>query len=196
MNLKVCLAIDIISYEWFQTDSLFLEYRFNVEQLSNSKLMVTYEKQNYSVEIRSSNDDLVLLIDGHQFRCRMHIDGDNCTLYSNISRSPFEFKLQTPPFLAKLAASGMGGVLGASATTGDPVAPMPGIIDKILVQEGTAVSQGQPLLVMTAMKMEHVIKASRNGTIAKVNATVGKVVNKGEVLLSFIVEEAAKKKSQ
>jgi len=69
---------------------------------------------------------------------------------------------------------------------------MPGIIDKILVQEGTQVTQGQPLLVMTAMKMEHVIKASKNGTIGKVNAAVGKVVKKGDVLLTFTSDEKQK----
>lgn len=87
----------------------------------------------------------------------------------------------------------MGGVLGAAAATGDPVAPMPGIVDKILVQEGTKVTQGQALLVMTAMKMEHVIKASRNGTIGKVNAAAGKVVKKGDVLLTFVADEKKSK---
>jgi len=169
--------------------SLFLDYHFQIERISNSKLLITYENKTYPVEIRSSKDELVLLINDHEFRCRVHIDGDTCTFYSNISRGSFDFTLQPPAFLAKLALSGMGGAGGASATTGDPIAPMPGIIDKILVQEGTNVTQGQPLLVMTAMKMEHVIKASRNGTIGKVNATVGKVVKKGDVLLTYVADE-------
>lgn len=165
------------------------DYQFQIERIGPTKLHVTYEKKTYPVEIRSANDELVLLVDGQQFRCRAHIDGDTCTFYSNISRGSFDFKLQPPPFLAKLAASGMGGAAGASATSGDPIAPMPGIVDKILVQEGTKVTQGQPLLVMTAMKMEHVIKASRNGTIGKVNAAAGKVVKKGEILLTYVAEE-------
>jgi acetyl/propionyl-CoA carboxylase alpha subunit len=167
----------------------FLDYQFQIERVSGSKLRIIYENQTYPVEIHSLKDELVLLIDDHQFRCRVHIDGDTCTFYSNISRSSFDFKLQPPSFLAKLALSGMGGAVSASTTTGDPIAPMPGIIDKILVKEGTTVKQGQPLLVMTAMKMEHVIKASRNGTIGKVNATAGKVVKKGDILLTYAVDE-------
>ena len=173
-----------------------LDYQFQIERVSNSKLLVTYENKTYPVEIRSSKDELVLLIDGHQFRCRVHIDGDTCTFYSNISRGSFDFKLQPPAFLAKLAASGMGGVAGASATSGDPIAPMPGIIDKILVQEGAKVTKGQPLLVMTAMKMEHVIKASRDGTVGKVNAAAGKVVKKGDVLLTYVADEKKKPSSK
>jgi acetyl/propionyl-CoA carboxylase alpha subunit len=72
---------------------------------------------------------------------------------------------------------------------------MPGIIDKILVQEGTNVTQGQPLLVMTAMKMEHIIKASKNGTIGKVNVIPGKVIKKGEVLLTYVVDDKKEKSS-
>ncbi|CAF5135588.1 unnamed protein product, partial [Rotaria magnacalcarata] len=139
--------------------------------------------KTYPVEIRSSTDEVVLLIDGHQFRCRVHIDGDTCTFYSNVSRASLDFKLQQPSFLAQIASSGLG------AAAGDPVAPMPGLIDKILVEEGTAVTKGQPLLIMTAMKMEHVIKASKDGIIAKVNATVGKVAKKGEILLTFVADD-------
>jgi len=43
---------------------------------------------------------------------------------------------------------------------------------------------------MTAMKMEHVIKASKNGIIGKINATVGKVVKKGDILLTFVSEKS------
>jgi 3-methylcrotonyl-CoA carboxylase alpha subunit len=152
-----------------------------------------YDKQIYPVEIRSSTDELVLLIHGHQFRCRMHVDGDTCTFYSNVSRGPFDFKLRSPSFLSELAASGMGGTSGVAASTGDPMAPMPGIIDKILVEEGAQVVQGQALLVMTAMKMEHVIKASKNGTIGKIYANAGNVVKKGEILLTYTIEDKSNK---
>jgi len=164
------------------------DYQFQIERIHSSKFNITYENKTYLVEIRSTNNELVLLIDGHQFRCRTHIDGDTCTFYSNVSRTSFDFKLQSPSFLAQLSSSGHAG----GAASSDPIAPMPGIIDKILVQEGTQVTQGQPLLVMTAMKMEHVIKASKNGTIGKVNAAVGKVVKKGDVLLTFTSDEKQK----
>lgn len=165
------------------------DFQFEIERLNSSKLSVTYEGEIYPVEIRSSSDEHVLLINGHQFRCRVHIDGDTCTFYSNVSRGAFDFKLQSPAFLEKLAASGMGGAVGASASTADPIAPMPGIVDKILVQEGSQVTQGQPLLVMTAMKMEHVIKASKAGKIVKINAQAGKVVKKGDVLFNYQADE-------
>ncbi|CAF0993876.1 unnamed protein product [Adineta steineri] len=162
------------------------DYQFQIERIDSSNLLVTYENKTYPVEIRPTKDELILLIDGHQFRCRVHIDGDTCTFYSNVSGTSFDFKLRPPSFLAKLASSGLG---GAAATSDNPIAPMPGTIDKILVQEGTNVKQGQPLLVMTAMKMEHVIKANKNGTIGKINAIAGKVVKKGEILLTYVADD-------
>ena len=150
---------------------------------------MTYENKTYSVEIRSSNDEFILLIDDHQIRCRIHIDGDTCTFYSNISRSSLDFKLQPPSFLARLASLGISGAVSASVASGDPIAPMPGIIDKILVHEGEQVTHGQSLLIMTAMKMEHVIKASKNGTIGRIHAKIGKVINKGDVLLTYVADD-------
>lgn len=41
---------------------------------------------------------------------------------------------------------------GASAA--DAVAPMPGVVDKVFVKPGDEVEEGQPMLVMIAMKME------------------------------------------
>ena len=38
---------------------------------------------------------------------------------------------------------------------------MPGVIEKVVVEDGTVVAAGDPLIVMIAMKMEYVIKAPR-----------------------------------
>ena len=42
----------------------------------------------------------------------------------------------------------------AGATTADALVPMPGVVDKVYVQPGDSVEEGQPMLVMIAMKME------------------------------------------
>lgn len=77
--------------------------------------------------------------------------------------------------------SGSGASTGASR--GDAVAPMPGIVDKINVKEGDVVKAGDPLCVMIAMKMEYVIKASRDGVVKSVNCSVGQSVKKSTKLV-------------
>lgn len=60
---------------------------------------------------------------------------------------------------------------------------MPGIIEKILIQDGERVNQGQPLLVMIAMKMEYVIRAPESGIIQKIYYKVGDFVAKNAALV-------------
>ena len=50
-----------------------------------------------------------------------------------------------------------------SAGSGNVLAPMPGAVIRVNVAEGGAVQQGEPLLVLEAMKMEHVILAPFDG---------------------------------
>uniref|UniRef100_A0A0K0DX55 3-methylcrotonyl-CoA carboxylase n=1 Tax=Strongyloides stercoralis TaxID=6248 RepID=A0A0K0DX55_STRER len=64
-------------------------------------------------------------------------------------------------------------------------APMPGIIDKILTKVGDKVKEGQPLIVMVAMKMEYIIKAPKDGLIENILCNPGKNVSKNAVLVKF-----------
>lgn len=67
-------------------------------------------------------------------------------------------------------------------------APMPGTIKLVRAAAGEAVKQGQPLLVLEAMKMEHTISAPHDGVVAEI-ATEGAQITEGAVLVTF--EEAA-----
>ena len=64
-------------------------------------------------------------------------------------------------------------------------APLPGVIDEILVQSGDRVEAGAPLCVIEAMKMKNIIYASRAGTIADIKVAHGQQVQHGDVLLTF-----------
>lgn len=66
--------------------------------------------------------------------------------------------------------------------TGAVVAPMPGTVIKIEKGEGAVVKAGDLVLVLEAMKMENEILAPSNGTITKMNCTVGGTVAGGEVM--------------
>jgi 3-methylcrotonyl-CoA carboxylase alpha subunit len=61
-------------------------------------------------------------------------------------------------------------------------APMPGAIVRILVQEGQIVEAQQPLIILEAMKMEHIIAAPYTGILRRLFASLGAVVAKGTLL--------------
>jgi 3-methylcrotonyl-CoA carboxylase alpha subunit len=63
-------------------------------------------------------------------------------------------------------------------------APINGRIVKVFVEEGATVDKGQRIVVIEAMKMEHVLVAPRAGTVTKLSATEGQQVTEGAVLAS------------
>ncbi|MFI7528197.1 acetyl/propionyl/methylcrotonyl-CoA carboxylase subunit alpha [Nocardia salmonicida] len=70
---------------------------------------------------------------------------------------------------------------------GSLLAPMPGSVIRLGAAEGDQVKQGQPILWLEAMKMEHTIAAPATGILSALNVTVGQQVEVGTVLA--VVEE-------
>jgi propionyl-CoA carboxylase alpha chain len=63
--------------------------------------------------------------------------------------------------------------------------PMPGLVVSLAVSEGQPVAAGDTLCVVEAMKMENVLKAERDGTVAKIKAKPGDSLNVDAVILEF-----------
>jgi biotin carboxyl carrier protein len=59
---------------------------------------------------------------------------------------------------------------------------MPGSVTRIAAAVGDAVTAGQPLIWLEAMKMEHTIAAPGDGVLAELNVTAGQQVDVGAVL--------------
>jgi 3-methylcrotonyl-CoA carboxylase alpha subunit len=68
------------------------------------------------------------------------------------------------------------------------IAPMPGLVLRVLVKEGERVRTHQTLVVIEAMKMEHAIEAPHDGTVKKVHCAEGGRVTEGQLLVEL--EEA------
>ena len=64
-------------------------------------------------------------------------------------------------------------------------APMPGLVLNIMIQEGSKVKKGEPVLVLEAMKMENILKSPCDGIVKSCNVAKGKSVEKNEVLIRF-----------
>ena len=73
-----------------------------------------------------------------------------------------------------------------SVSGGDTViAPMPGLVRDVAVVVGQSVATGDRLVVLEAMKMEHVLRAPRGGLIAAVPVLVGDQVTAGQLMISL-----------
>ncbi len=64
-------------------------------------------------------------------------------------------------------------------------APIPGLIVKVLVTPGQAVAEGEPLLILEAMKMENELRSPRGGVIHEVRVEARTQVAQGQTLITL-----------
>jgi 3-methylcrotonyl-CoA carboxylase alpha subunit len=108
---------------------------------------------------------------------RLQIEEDAGQLRIVIGDDEFRLRRRDP-----LRLSGDAYVAEASL-----MAPMPGRVIAQLVEPGSTVVKGAPLLILEAMKMEHTICAPANGTLRGFRAAVGEQVREGVELIDFEV---------
>jgi biotin carboxyl carrier protein len=63
--------------------------------------------------------------------------------------------------------------------------PMPGLVTRVMVRVGEVVKKGQPLLAIEAMKMEHLVRAPRDGKVRGLRAASGEMVTPGVALVEL-----------
>ena len=72
-----------------------------------------------------------------------------------------------------------------AAAAGGPVCPLPGTVIAVHVADGDHVDEGQLLMVVEAMKMEHKITAGAAATVTDVRFAVGDRVDAGDLLVAL-----------
>jgi geranyl-CoA carboxylase alpha subunit len=87
-------------------------------------------------------------------------------------------------------AQGAGG-----AGSGRIQATMDGAIIDVLVEAGQNVRQGDTLVILEAMKMEHPVKADRDGIVGAVQASKGDQVKRSQLLVEITANETAEQES-
>jgi 3-methylcrotonyl-CoA carboxylase alpha subunit len=69
---------------------------------------------------------------------------------------------------------------------------MHGLVRSINASPGQTITRGMALVMLEAMKMEHVLKAPRDGVIAEIMMAVGDQVSEGSLLLTLVPETDSK----
>jgi biotin carboxyl carrier protein len=89
------------------------------------------------------------------------------------------------------AAAGRGGASAASIEA-ELTAQFPGKVRKVLVASGAVVTEGEPLLLVEAMKMEFAIKAPASGKVVKILVSEGQQLAPGDRFVDFEVTSNGK----
>ncbi|MFF2748235.1 biotin carboxylase N-terminal domain-containing protein [Kitasatospora sp. NPDC058048] len=148
------------------------------------------------------------LDEGPAHRARATLAGDRLHLTVDGLRTTFSLATDATPGLAAGPVTWLGiegdawplhaydpvveSAAGAGAHHGALTAPMPGTVTVVKTTAGETVRKGQPLLVLEAMKMEHVIAAPHDGVVSELRAAAGATVAMEDLLVVVTpVEDAA-----
>ncbi len=116
---------------------------------------------------------IVATIDNARTKARVVLDKDVYHVFSD----GFKYELYPP--------AQTFGTSTAEKSDGSLTTPMPCKISQVNVKPGDTVKKGQTLIVLEAMKMEHVMKSPADGVIESVFYEVGDLVGEGKKLVSF-----------
>jgi propionyl-CoA carboxylase alpha chain len=120
--------------------------------------------------VSADEESAVLELDGLRNRFHVSVYGDSVEVDSPLGA----VTLRTVPRFPEPVAT---------VAPGATVAPMPGTVVRVAVEQGQQVEAGAELLVLEAMKMEHRILASSAGTVTELRITLGQQVDSGDVLV-------------
>ena len=148
-------------------EELTLEY----QSRSNGSFLAMVDDQKLEVFVKSrEGQQLTMEIEGRLVTCTVTADGDRWITHGPAG----QIELTELPRFPDLDRAGL---------TGGLTAPMPGNVVETYVSSGDEVEQGQLLLVLEGMKMEHRITAPNPGLITDLLVGKGDQVANGELLV-------------
>jgi 3-methylcrotonyl-CoA carboxylase alpha subunit len=128
----------------------------------------------YQLAGRIEGDVALLQLDGVAHRVPILKDGEMLSVALPAGR--WQFRRRDPHAPPASASSAAGGL----------AAPIPGRVVQVLVVPGEAVSRGQVLVVLEAMKTELRITAPTAGEVGEVRCAAGETVEEGVDLVTLI----------
>ena len=147
----------------FAKDEIEVKYKLNRDNL--------YEVMGSTCEIyHCDSAGIDMAIDSHRF-------------YSHVTMVDSEILINMPFGDVNASVVPRFEEPGNDVPEGGLIAPMPGKVIDVKVKKGSKVKTGDTLVIIEAMKMEHSIKATETGKIAKVMIQLNDQVDNGATLL-------------
>lgn len=160
VNGQTAIEMNKSDQEWLMNG---ITVNADIQWHANGQASILLDNKSYTAQIEKldkENKELVLKIDGQRYTLGIKEDID-------------------------ILLDKMGINLSALQKAAPLKAPMPGMILKVLVEPGQQVNKGDALLILEAMKMENVLKASGTATIKSIKAEEKTAVEKGAVLIEM-----------
>jgi acetyl/propionyl-CoA carboxylase alpha subunit len=151
---------------------------------------------NGTIEVRVSAPDAPaeLRLDGEwqaagSATCRHgvvdHTAGDGLRRRYRVRLEPHAAFVNGPEGQSTFALRAEDDAVERGGVAGECRAPLPGAVTKVLVSVGDVVTEGDGLVVLEAMKMEHTLRALGAGTVRAVHGAAGQQVDVGDLLVEL-----------
>ncbi|PWS32916.1 acetyl-CoA carboxylase biotin carboxyl carrier protein subunit [Pedobacter paludis] len=160
VNDRFDFEIDKKGKELFVNNDLL---QLDLSLLANNATHVIFKNKSFSTELVEINRAEKI--------CTIRVNGN---IYS------IKIEDQFDQLLKQLGLDNL-----ASAKVLEIMAPMPGLVLKVSVEEGMEIKKGDNLLILEAMKMENILKSSTDGIVKKISVKQGDKVEKNQVLIQF-----------
>jgi len=141
--------------------------------------------KRYRITLEGQTFDVQVLDDPRQEQVQVQVDGETFSVgveavaeVMAAGAAPIVAQAPVAPSPAPRAAPAAGGGRTVAA-------PLPGVVKSVAARPGQQVAPDDVLLVIEAMKMDNVIRATRAGTIDVIYVAEGRQVAYGEVMLDY-----------
>jgi 3-methylcrotonyl-CoA carboxylase alpha subunit len=159
------------------------EYTLLITPINRDTLTITHLTESVTLQVKQT-DSVLTVNDLKQLR---HAHIDNQKDYMNLFTTAGTIQIQRFNWEHKTRES--------TSTKNQLTAPMPALIVAILKNKGDKIKAGEPLLVLEAMKMEHMILAPNDGVLTNVFFDVGVQVSEGAELVAIDILPAEEERS-
>ena len=168
-----------------QKNQVIISLSKNYKNNFNKKILIKYKFGKNSYEF---------IINDNKYSAKVFKFSDN-TLFIDFSGTIEKFKIFTRANKFYIYNISSGNVIFSLnerlyfknhyENKGSFLAPMPSKIEKIVVKENEKVKKGDPLIVLSSMKMENIIQSNITGHVNKIYVTKGQTVNSGTLLINL-----------
>jgi len=155
---------------------------FNIENNNDGQLTVDGNIVDWDL-VKISNQAFHVLIKNKSYRAEViKADPVAKSFLLKINGKVYDVSLKDK-FDLLLEKMGLNNGLAGKAN--NIKAPMPGLIVDLRVKPGDQVNPGDALLILEAMKMENLIKATAQSVVKSVKVAKGDSVEKNQILIEF-----------
>lgn len=158
--------------------------KYKVFYKENQAHEIELNNQQIKIDGKETEIDLVKLLDNKFHILDNHKSYNLEVIHADYTLKRFSIKVNNNIYDINLQdeldilLDKMGMSVAADDKMDNVKAPMPGLVLDILVEAGQAVNKGDNLIILEAMKMENIIKASGSGTVKSIHVQKKDAVEK------------------